>query len=247
MNLDIIKSEDVYLKAFKYISLKSKSNNLPYHNIDHLVMVFNNAYSSANYYKLDETVRPNAIKELCLSALFHDTNHSGGELSDSENVENSKNFFKEFWLEYNGELSDEDKEMEEMILDIISSTEYPHKDMDLSIQHKLIRDCDMMSFNQDNHTYSTIYGLGTEFGVDVKTQVKNQILFTLTLRDKLYTDWAKSKLENKYGKLMNDLSSLSDLFKDESFLKGPKKIDYDEDFVIVDGVKSFRYNVEYRL
>lgn len=217
MKLDIIKTEDIYRKSFKYISNKSKSNTLPYHNMDHLVMVFNNSYSASEYYKLDEILGESTTKELCVASLFHDSNHSGGELSDPENVSNSIKLFDEFWEEYNnGELSNDDLEFQKNVHNIILATEYPHRDMDLNIQQKIIRDADMMSFNQNNHLYSVIFGLSEEFKSEsLIDQIQNQTIFTLKLKDNLYTDWAKSKFENKFGNLLSDLSIMSDIFKSD--------------------------------
>jgi len=196
MKLDIIKTEDIYLKSFKYISTKSKSNTLPYHNIDHLLMVFNNAYSASKYYRLDEVLRPTATKELCVAALFHDTNY--GSKRDSENISNACKLFEDFFEEYNKKkIFENSKEFIDNVIDIIMATEFPYKDMEMTIQKKIIRDCDMMVLNQDNCIYNTVFALGEEFGNGVKKQINNQISFILNL--KMNTEWGSKKLEKSYG------------------------------------------------
>lgn len=219
MKINILKTNDLYLKAFKYISINSKSNTLPYHNMEHLMLVFNNAYHASNYYKINETLHDKAEEELCVAALFHDVNHSGGKLTDSENISNSISSFKSFWVEYNdGELGKEESEFQENVISIIEATEFPHKDIDLNIQQKIIRDCDMMSFNDDGHIYHYLFGMKEEFGIeDFNDQLKNQTNFILNME--LYTDWGKEMFEDKYGRLLGDLTFLSKLFKDSSFKK----------------------------
>ncbi|CAG7580032.1 MAG: putative metal-dependent phosphohydrolase [uncultured marine phage] len=238
MKLDIIKTEDIYIKAFKYIANNSESNTLPYHNIDHLVMVFNNAYSASQHYKLDEVLGETATKELCVASLFHDSNHSGGKLSDPENVNNSIKLFEEFFTQYIGDkLSDDDVKFKETVINILSATEFPHKEGELTIQQRIIRDCDMMSVLQDNYLYSVIFGLREEFGVDtIKEQIKNQTLFTMNL--KMFTEWGEARISEKYGHLMNDLSVLTNIFKDDNYEKEESPIvDMDDDFMIVNGKK----------
>ena len=236
MKLDIIKTEDIYVKAFKYISNHSTSNTLPYHNIDHLVMVFNNAYTAAQYYKLDEVLRETATMELCVASLFHDSNHSGGKLSDNENVANSRRLFTDFYSKYIGKkLGVDEVKFKDRVIEILMATEFPHKDGEPTIQQKIIRDCDMMSVLQDNYLYSVIYGLKEEFGVDtVKQQIKNQTLFTMNL--KMFTEWGEAKIAEKYGQLMNDLSVLTNIFKDDNYEK-EERIDLEEDYVISNGKK----------
>jgi len=219
MKIDVLKINDLYLKAFKYISLNSKSNTLPYHNMEHLMLVFNSAYSASNYYQLNEVLHSKAEEELCIASLFHDVNHSGGKLTDSENVANSIESFKSFWVEYNdGEVGKEETEFQENVISIIESTQFPHKDVELNIQQKIIRDCDMMSFNTDNHIYHYLFGMKEEFGVDdFKDQILNQTKFIMNI--KLYTEWGRDRFSNKYGKILNDLNFLRNVFNDGSLKK----------------------------
>jgi len=243
MKINILKTNDLYLKAFKYISINSKSNTLPYHNMEHIMLVFTNAYYASNYYKINETLRDSAEEELCVAALFHDVNHSGGELTDSENISNSILSFESFWIDYNnGEIGESESKFRRNVIDIIEATEFPYKDMDLNIQQKIIRDCDMMSFNDDNHIYHYLFGMKEEFGIeDFNDQLKNQTKFILNM--KLHTEWGRDKFDDKYGGLLGDLNFLSKVFKDSSFEKENEGEEMQT--MTINGKKMHPYKREY--
>lgn len=216
MNLNFITTKDIYIKAFKYITNTSQSNTLPYHNINHLLMVFNLAYQAGEYYKLKET-NPGSEIELCLAALFHDVNHSGGKLPDNDNVKLSQEAASEFFKLYYSGKSKPEISLEK-VLDNIKATQFPHEELELSFTQQLIRDCDLLTVLNDNYMFPVFYGLKEEFGtMSMKEQVKNQTQFTLKLKDDLNTNWAQSKFETKYGSLIHDLGLMTDIFKDNIY------------------------------
>jgi hypothetical protein len=77
-----------------------------------------------------------------------------------------------------------------------------------------------MSFNDEKHIYHYLFGMKEEFGVDhFKDQILNQTKFIMNM--KLYTEWGRDRFSNKYGKLLNDLNFLRNVFNDDSLKKEP--------------------------
>lgn len=197
MNIELLKNDDIYLKAFKYIIDKSTSNTLPYHNISHILDVFNFTYELCDYYKIEEIYSKEYVDILCISALFHDFSHSGGELSDSDNIKiaikGSNDFIDEYFKTVDFKI-DIDKYKERVNM-LISSTEFPHKDMcEYDIEEifiKIIRDSDLLSIRKNNSLFTTIFCLSKEFGISVGKQLSNQKKFLLNIKNDLYLDYSK--------------------------------------------------------
>ena len=90
--IEIIRFSPLLQRAFKYIIENSTSNNLPYHNINHLLTVL----KYTDYIAEGELVYYDQRTPLHLAALFHDVNHSGGKLKDCDNILLAITSFKEF-------------------------------------------------------------------------------------------------------------------------------------------------------
>lgn len=90
--IEVIKYNPLLQKALKFIMVNNTSNYLPYHNFNHLLTVLK--YS--NLIAHGEEVYYDQRTPLHLAALFHDVNHSGGKLKDSENIKNAEKAFEDF-------------------------------------------------------------------------------------------------------------------------------------------------------
>jgi len=95
--IDIINKHPELQKGFSWIMKNSTSNNLPYHNFNHLLTVMRYTYGACQFYKLTEKEE----KEMLMAALFHDVNHSGGKETDDVNVITAKKTVHNFCHEYN--------------------------------------------------------------------------------------------------------------------------------------------------
>src|ERR1017187_2297764 len=67
---------------FEFLSSLNCSNFLPYHNFYHASCMLLNCYEGACH----EQLVGDELRGLCVGALFHDFNHSGGKLTDTRNV-----------------------------------------------------------------------------------------------------------------------------------------------------------------
>lgn len=163
----------ILIKAINFINISNgESNHLPYHGIDHLFSVFQMCYEILHYNKSYE-YDVNYKLELYIAALFHDYAHSGGKLSDAENIINALDgvmlFHKanpEFDLN--------------IVVQIIKATEYPYTISDAEItllEQKIIRDADMCYLFQPLSIVKLYCGLRNEFGTDYNTFLNNQYNF----------------------------------------------------------------------
>lgn len=80
--IEIVRYNPILQEAFAHIVRNNTSNHLPYHNLNHLLTVL----KFSDYIVREEGVYYDKRLPLHLAALFHDVNHSGGELPDSENI-----------------------------------------------------------------------------------------------------------------------------------------------------------------
>lgn len=182
--------EDIINKAIVFIIKNNKSNNLPYHGIDHLYEVYNEckflidfSYTFNEDYENYEEV--NYKTELLIAALFHDYNHSGGKLKDSENIKIAIKGCKEFLDTIDYDLNFD------VIESVIKATEYPSplKD-DLTIEQKIIQDADMCYLLKDIAIVKLYYGLREEQGVELDKFLENQLAFfeTVKFNSSLYSE-----------------------------------------------------------
>jgi predicted metal-dependent HD superfamily phosphohydrolase len=197
--IEIIRYDKTLQKAFEYIVKNNKSNHLPYHNITHLLTVLK--YSDAIAH--GEGVYFDQRMDLHLAALFHDVNHSGGELSDEENIKNAKMSFLKF-----AEENKINPDIVKSAIQIIEVTQYPyvHPESQLNLKQKIIRDADMMQAFEYNWVNQVTMGLATEFKQSIEEFVPKQRIFleSVTFRTKT----AKSIKESRWINTMNQFRIL---------------------------------------
>lgn len=188
---------------FKIILTKSKSlQTNSYHNIFHTIVVFVNSYKIA----VKEKVPISEIRTILLAALFHDFDHSGGEKSDSENVEIAISAYKKY--------STESEEINNKVIAIIQATEYPYtiKEEDLSLEQKIIRDADLTQMYTDNFIQQVIFGLLIgELKMNLEKALETQLKFMDSVQP--HTKYGND-LYNKYlQKRIEDVLYLKKLIK----------------------------------
>lgn len=221
MSIEIIKSNPIYRKAYKWISENSTSNTLPYHNMNHLMSVFTACYNASDYYRIKDTDGASGEITLCLAALFHDANHSGGKLTDDKNIKNAISSFCEFTGAIKSDylsMFDVDK-----VIETIKATQYPYEITDineLTLYQRIIRDADLTSaFSGSDWIQAVVFGLKEEIGVStVEERINQQVKFILTTE--LCTDWGRAILEDCKGRLLNELANIKSILKgDDLFIE----------------------------
>jgi hypothetical protein len=149
------------------------------------------------------------VRNLLISAMMHDFNHSGGVLTDEENVTIAIDAFIN--------ISKEDKESNNKIVANIKATQYPYVlDQDsLSLEQLIIRDADLLQGVRDDYHQQVIIGLSTEFKQDLKSFMPNQIKF-----------WNSAKYHTQHAnRLWNSVkeSRIEDATKIAEILTSTKK------------------------
>lgn len=205
--IEIIQSEPLLKKAFKWIIENNTSNHLPYHNLNHLLTVL----KYCDYIAMGEMVYYDNRMELYLAALFHDVYHSGGKLTDDLNILNAKTAFEEFKLSLKEILNvSSDK-----VTSLIECTQYPYHVPfdDLTLHHKIIRDADMMQAFEYNWIHQTTLGLATESGKTFKDFIKSQRTFLENVT--FYTPTALEYKNKRWKQVMHEFRILEALYIDK--------------------------------
>lgn len=194
--------------AKNYISEHNKTDNA-YHNNKHMIDVFNNAMTLFNEYKDEFNLTPDDKLHLGLAALFHDFNHSGGKLKDSENIELALTALREY-------LDTVDKSkmpfQHPLISDsytkikwIIMATEFPHNDINPDILQKIIRDADTMG-GITGDWMSVVKSLATELNKSLEEFVPAQIKFLQSV--KYNTDYCNQLLADNKESIIRELEQI---------------------------------------
>lgn len=190
--------DNIFYEAKTYILENNLVEN-DYHNNEHMINVFNNAMVLFNHYKDEYKLPPYHKLVLGLAALFHDFDHSGGKLKDSENIELALVALKEFLVTINkSDLYDD-------IENIIVATEFPHLDIDLDILQKIIRDADTMGGIIEGWK-SVVTNLASEYNKSIEEFIPTQIKFLYNV--KFNTDYCNGLLKNNKEKIIEELNKL---------------------------------------
>lgn len=182
----------ILVKALKYLSEYNSANHLSYHGIDHLFRVFTCAVDIFEY---DDELDKSKELEVYLACLFHDIGHSGGVLTDDENVDISIKEFTLFWYK-NIHTLDIDFQY---VLKLIECTKYPYKvpTENLDVYGKIMRDVDM-SYMLDNQGIVKNYtGLRNEFKMSFEefTNLQDNFINHLKFYSKFcINEWKTCKL-----------------------------------------------------
>ena len=178
---------DIVTKAKYYIVENNKSDN-PYHNTEHMINVYNNCMNLFELYSGVGNLNEYDKLYLGLAALFHDFNHSGGKLTDTENIELALNGLKDYLTLIKRMDCYDDVE------NIIISTEFPHKDIELNLLQKIIRDADTMGGIVDGWE-NVVKNLAKEYNKPLSEFIPTQIKFLNSA--KFYTPQCNDLLKIK--------------------------------------------------
>lgn len=201
---------EYYLKV---LLTKNTSNVIPYHNLKHTLTMMTNAYDIFNdsrtefgYDSFSEHRRHKMnLHKICVAALFHDFNHSGGLIhSDADNIRLAldawHNFAKEelFWVGF--------------VDGLIRGTQYPYTTDDPSIFIKILRDADMMQWFEEDFITHTLMGLNKE--MLGKSSLSIQMLegqLKFMENAKWHTPFAKDRYETHFKSKVDQIKWLIQL------------------------------------
>jgi len=146
---------------FKVVLTKNMSNTIPYHNLKHTLTMMVNAYDIFNDLRNNNALENvdynenHILKSICIAALFHDFNHSGGQLqSDADNI----SLAIESWCMN----SVSDSFTTGFVVGLIKGTQYPYTDENPSQFIKILRDADMMQWFEPDFLPHVVMGLNKE-------------------------------------------------------------------------------------
>lgn len=208
--IEIVKHHHLLLKAFNYIIEFNESNYLPYHNLNHLLTVLKYTDKIAH----GEGIYFDQRLVLHLAALFHDVNHSGGKLNDSENIQNAIDGFSDFAITHmainsmSNEKYHEHNSIYNAVVNLIKVTEYPYvkPNSALSPAEKIIRDADMMQAFENNWVNQTTLGLASESNTPIKEFIPKQRHFLESVV--FLTDTALKIKRERWADTMNQFRIL---------------------------------------
>lgn len=200
--LDLIKEYELN-NDFKNLVQHNKGNKNLYHNLQHTLDVVKNISILCELQN-----RPTGVTRLLMIAgIYHDFNHSGGLLPDSDNIVEALNAVDMYCT-----ASDEDKTF---IKELIKCTEYPFKqDLVLNEYQMIIRDADLMQCLEKNYLQHVLIGLSIELKntpyLEIKT-IENQISFINGV--KIFTKEAQEIFSKRLPELMTDYEYLIKILK----------------------------------
>lgn len=153
-----------------YITSTNPSNNLRYHNTEHMFRMAQIAYK---LYSCDNWYNDADARLLITACLWHDYDHSGGKESDSFNIDVACRSLR-VWNEQHSHLFDS-TELDK-IYRIIMVTEFPFVYNPQGILERCIRDADLLYTLSDN-TCEIVNGLFEEIRFKFEDQVNAPKLF----------------------------------------------------------------------
>ena len=190
-------------KALKFIIENNKGNYNAYHNFEHLLTVNEHTIKICKIeipnFEQDENLK--LIMEL--ASLFHDFNHTGVKGDDQININLAIKGFTEFYKLNENDILIEQKDE---IIRLIQFTKFPHIEVLNDQLINIIRDADMCSTLNDNSIFTTVFGLAKEFNIDIKQQLKNQIVFVSNL--KFNTNYCNHIWNNIFNNKLRELKRL---------------------------------------
>lgn len=197
--IEIVRYNPILQEAFAHIVRNNTSNHLPYHNLNHLLTVL----KFSDYIAREEGVYYDKRLPLHLAALFHDVNHSGGELPDSENIKRAKDEWHVFC-----NMHAINEEIRKEVDSIIEVTEFPYvkPHSSLSQLQIIIRDADMMQAFEYNWIHHTTLGLAKESKMSIEEFIPKQRNFLESI--KFFTPSANKFKESHWRQVMDEFRIL---------------------------------------
>lgn len=200
--LDIINKHSELQKGFSWIMKNSTSNNLPYHNFNHLLTVVRYTHGACQFYELTEKEE----KEMLLAALFHDVNHSGGKQNDEWNVRRAEETVTKFIEEFCSDIDSDE------VCRIIKATQYPYiiEPEDMDLKQQIIRDADLLQALEPNWIQQIIMGLSEEMNIPMDAMITGQKSFLMNAQ--FNTNWGIFWKEQRWKDVKQKLDKLDKLY-----------------------------------
>lgn len=209
--LEIIAEEmDVLPRAFRYLIEHNPSNDAPYHSLHHMLRVTYYCNEGCEYHGIDGNRRRN----LLVAAMFHDFNHSKGELKDPDNIIRAIEGVSNWYASNPMNQTNVDLPT---VVNIIKATEYvggsnPYTipSNNLSMEQAIIRDADLMPSLEVDWINTMIVGPKTELNVDTFLQMaEGQQKFHSGIE--MCSGWGRKKYEEEWSKIFRNLELLRSL------------------------------------
>lgn len=170
---------------------KSLTEN-PYHNAYHTACMIVNAAEAFNWYwnrQGEKLTNPNALIRAC---LYHDVGHTAGKHPDSINIVIATTTF----------LNSRPNDFE--TVKIIQVTEFPFIREPVSLEEKIIRDCDLMQMLEPDWLEQIFVGLYTELlnhpkFTDLTPEKFIQMQITFLESALFYTEWFEKTRREKWN------------------------------------------------
>lgn len=200
--LDIINKFPELQKGFSWIMKNSTSNDLPYHNFNHLLTVVRYTHGACVFYELEKKDH----LELLMAALFHDVNHSGGKSTDDVNVSTAKETVTKFIEEFCSDIDSTE------VCRIIDATQYPYviEPEDMDLKQQIIRDADLMQVFEYNWIQQNMMGLCSEMGITMDKMIPGQKAFLMGAQ--FNTNWGIFWKEQRWKDVKKKLDELDKLY-----------------------------------
>jgi len=200
--LNIINKHPELQKGFSWVMKNNTSNNLPYHNFNHLLTVVKYTYGACQFYNLTEKEE----KEMLMAALFHDVNHSGGVLKDDQNIRNAKRTVTEFITKFCENINSTE------VCRIIDATEYPYviEPENMDLKQQIIRDADLLQSLEPNWIQQIIMGLSEEMNISIDDMITGQKSFLMN--SQFNTNWGIFWKEQRWEDVKQKLDELHKLY-----------------------------------
>ncbi len=168
----------------KVLFFKAQNLRSPYHNFRHMTHMVWLCYQACLFY--NDTFTPREKRNLLIAPAFHDFNHSGMLGDDDLNIERAVRAFQ-------NNVAPEDKQSEHSadIIELIRTTEYPHKGETsaLPLSYQIMRDADLGQTFSVAWIQQVVFGLAAEWGKQPIEVLKMQGGFLKNL--KFHTKWGQ--------------------------------------------------------
>jgi len=193
------------LKAYFKIIFENASNLAnPYHNLRHMLYVTEQCYCGASRHH----IKPRDFRNLLVSALFHDFNHSGSiNGHDDLEIEMAIRALRKYILP-------EDVLFIRYIEDDIRATQFPHivNESVMSLNAKILRDSDISQGLDDEYLQQIVFGLGKEMRITPREMLQMQEKFLS--RIEFASAWGKVKFEPRRLQRINEVKTLLEMLEE---------------------------------
>lgn len=170
------------IKYFQIVFYNAKNVHKPYHNFRHMMHVVWLCHNACNFYS--KTLNKREMRNLLVAAMFHDFDHTGKLVEDTQNIAIALEGLNKYILP-------EDKPFLQDIEYLIKATQYPYKtpSSELTLSGQIIRDADLSQALNPTWLQQVVFGLAAEWKKTPLEVLKGQGAFHQSF--KFATGWAQ--------------------------------------------------------